>query len=55
VAEKHHQEVLAFAERMLCLLGEDDAREYIRITGRLAEIITENINSNGIIGRGQTW
>ena len=38
-AEEHHRAILALASGMLSRLGEHDAREYIRITGRLAGII----------------
>jgi len=38
-AELHHQTVLAEAGKMLSLLGDDDAREYVRLTGKLADII----------------
>lgn len=58
-AEKHHQAVITLALKMLSLLGEDDAKEYVRITGKLAEIIsvnTETILQNNelhcIIGGG---
>jgi DNA-binding MarR family transcriptional regulator len=44
LAEKNYQTVLGMAAKMLELLGERDAREFIRITGRLAETIEkENI------------
>lgn len=37
-AEKHYQEVLGAAVSMLDTLGERDAKEYVRIIGRLADI-----------------
>ncbi len=37
-AELYRKTVLETAARMLELLGEDDAKEYVRLTGRLAEI-----------------
>lgn len=45
IALKHHQEVLENAAKMLHLLGEHDAKEYVRITGRLAEIVPEHKKS----------
>jgi len=41
VAEKHMRSALAVAEEVLKSLGETDAKEYVRITGRLAEIYSE--------------
>ena len=38
VVEKHHQEMLASVARTLELLGEKDAKEYIRLQKRLLEI-----------------
>ena len=40
-AEKHHQAVISLAEKMLGLLGEHDAKEYVRITGRLADMVSK--------------
>lgn len=37
-AEKHNQMVLNMTARMLELLGEHDAKELVRIMGRLAEL-----------------
>lgn len=38
LAEEHHQSVMEGGARLLSLLGEQDAMEYVRITGRLAEL-----------------
>ncbi|MCL2085183.1 MAG: MarR family winged helix-turn-helix transcriptional regulator, partial [Oscillospiraceae bacterium] len=38
MAEKHRQDVIGVAAKLLNLLGEHDAKEYVRITGKLAEI-----------------
>jgi DNA-binding MarR family transcriptional regulator len=38
LAHKHHREVIDNTAMMLSLLGEDDAKEYIRITNKLADI-----------------
>ncbi len=35
--EKHHQMMMDIATNMLSYLGEHDAKEYVRIMGRLAE------------------
>lgn len=35
--EKHYQMILNITMNMLTFLGEDDAKEYVRIMGRLAE------------------
>ena len=40
LAAEHQQMVTESAERMLRMLGEQDAREYVRITGKLAELLT---------------
>ena len=42
LAQQQQQNVVAGAAKMLTLLGEHDAREYVRITGRLAEIASAN-------------
>ncbi len=42
VAERHKQAVLQDAARMLERLGEQDAKEYVRINKRLAEIAPEH-------------
>ncbi|MCL2149897.1 MAG: MarR family transcriptional regulator [Dehalococcoidia bacterium] len=39
LAEKHQQAVTSAVSEMLQLLGEYDAKEYVRITGKLADII----------------
>ncbi|MDR0219920.1 MAG: MarR family transcriptional regulator [Lachnospiraceae bacterium] len=41
-AEKHHQKLVAWTTAILASLGEQDAKEYIRIMGRLAEIYAEH-------------
>lgn len=38
-AETHRKTILGVAANMLELLGEQDAKEYVRITKRLAEIL----------------
>ncbi|MDF2943398.1 MAG: hypothetical protein K0S01_2256 [Herbinix sp.] len=35
--DQHFQEMMEFTTNMLCYLGEHDAKEYVRIMGRLAE------------------
>jgi len=40
-AEKHNHDVVEIAAKMLYLLGEHDAKEYVRITGKLAGIISD--------------
>ena len=35
--DQHFQEIMEFTTNMLCYLGEHDAKEYVRIMGRLAE------------------
>jgi len=40
LADKHYQSVLSAAEKMLSLLGERDAQDYIRLTGKLADIVS---------------
>lgn len=42
LAEKHNQMVVNITARMLELLGEHDARELVRIIGRLSELAPEN-------------
>lgn len=39
---ERHRDVLRMMSQMLSLLGEEDAREYVRITGRLADLIAQN-------------
>ena len=39
MSQKLQQDVINEATKMLRLLGEHDAREYVRITGRLAEMM----------------
>ena len=48
-AEEHRIRVLSLAAKMLSMLGEQDAAEYVRITGKLADII-DVINEEGIGG-----
>lgn len=38
-AKIHNRELYEKTVKMLHLLGEEDAREYVRITGRLAELL----------------
>lgn len=40
--KEHYQMVLKNVSRMLSVLGEYDAREYVRIIGRLSDIISNN-------------
>lgn len=40
VADEHYRKILEQAAKMLDLLGEEDAKEYVRITGKLADLIT---------------
>ena len=42
LAEKQQQAVLEGASKMLALLGEQDAKNYVRIVGRLSEIMSAN-------------
>ena len=44
-AEQHRQSAVEDTAKMLNLLGEHDAKEYVRITGRLAELILNNGNA----------
>jgi MarR family transcriptional regulator, organic hydroperoxide resistance regulator len=37
LAEEHHKEAIEMLTKVLGALGEQDAREYVRITGKLAE------------------
>jgi len=41
-AEQQQEDVIAGAAKLLAMLGEEDAREYVRITGRLAKIASAN-------------
>ena len=41
VAKEHRKAVLGVATEMLRMLGEDDAKEYVRILKRLTEILPE--------------
>lgn len=43
-AEEHRQSILAHTSKLLSVLGEEDAREYVRITGRLAEYAAQNMD-----------
>ena len=42
LAEQQQQAVIQGASKMLALLGEQDAKAYVRITGRLEEILSAN-------------
>jgi len=52
-AENQYRKVTGLAAKMLSALGEEDAKEYIRITGKLAEIISSAVDPNGICNGGQ--
>ena len=41
LAEKNHRVAVETAARMLALLGEHDAMEYVRITGKLVEVFSD--------------
>ena len=41
-SEAQRQEILEHAAKMLGMLGEEDAREYVRITGRMAEFASRD-------------
>ena len=41
-AADHRKRLLDLAEKMLRMLGDPDAAEYVRITSKLADIISEN-------------
>jgi len=43
LAEKHQRFMIDTIAKMLGLLGERDATEYVRITGRLAELVPESL------------
>ena len=45
VADMHHQAVVGLVAGMLRLLGERDAEEYVRITGKLAGILAKHEES----------
>jgi len=40
-AEKHYQTVITGVSKLLYLLGENDAKEYVRILGRVTEIMPD--------------
>ena len=40
-ADKHQRFIVGLTAKMLSLLGEEDAKEYIRITSKLAELLIE--------------
>ena len=46
LTEKQHTAVIAGASKMLALLGKQDAKEYVRITIKLAEIMSTDHASN---------
>ena len=46
LAQQQQQAVIAGASKMLALLGEQDAREYVRITCKLAEILSAREGGN---------
>ena len=41
IADEQYQTAVDIATRMLTMLGEDDAKEYVRITGKLVDIISK--------------
>ncbi len=41
LAKEHYREMLEKISKLLALLGEQDAKEYVRITSRLAEVVAE--------------
>lgn len=40
-AEHRHKHMIEHTAKFLSLLGEEDAKEYVRITGKLAELIVK--------------
>jgi DNA-binding MarR family transcriptional regulator len=47
LAERYEQKALDGAKRMLEFLGEQDAKEFVRIMGRLAKCSSEGTNTEG--------
>ncbi|MDR0778412.1 MAG: winged helix DNA-binding protein [Methanomassiliicoccaceae archaeon] len=47
-AEEQERKYVEAMENILRLLGEDDAREYVRLTGRMAEVLCENNHESDI-------
>lgn len=41
-SEEHHQKMLEDFTKIFSQMGEQDAREYVRLTGKLVEIVIEN-------------
>lgn len=41
MVEERHRDIIRIATTLLSMLGEEDAREYVRITGRLAEFAAQ--------------
>lgn len=39
--EKHHQEIIRYMVKILEKLGEDDAKEYVRIQKKMMQILSE--------------
>lgn len=42
LAEGQHQTILEDTSELLAMLGEQDAQEYVRLTGKLAELATRD-------------
>ena len=42
IADEQFQRIVGIAVNMLALLGEEDAKDYVRISGKLAEILVKN-------------
>jgi len=56
-AEKNDKAIIGLTAKMLCMLGERDAKEYVRITGRLADIISncnESYETDILPSKGQS-
>ena len=45
IADRQYEMVINMAAKMLSFLGEEDAKEYVRITGKMADIATINEDS----------
>jgi DNA-binding MarR family transcriptional regulator len=50
LAEKNYRNVVDVLVRRFALLGEHDAKEYVRITGRLVEMLLDVVPSNVVDG-----
>lgn len=49
-ADKHHDMVIGLTARMLELLGEEDALDFVRITGKIAELAHQVVEGQELIG-----